>query len=902
MDFERFAHMVWLKFRSLFRRSAVERELNEELRYHVEALAAQLRGEGLSPEEARKRALRQFGGLEQHKEQCRDARGTRAVEEFARDTKYAFRTLAKQPAFSLVVVGTIAVGIAANAAIFGVVNSVLFRPLPFPQSEQLVSLWEASSRFTGTSGAFASRESSSCSYPNFEDWRQGNRVFEKMAAYFSTSFVFTGRDGAIRMQGAVVSAALFPLLRSQPLLGRPFLKQEDEPGNRSLILSYKLWQEHFGGDRAVLGRTATLDGQLYTIVGVMPAEFQFPVQNEPVELWTTIAPYRARPPEGGQPMTEQRDNHFLSVIARLKTGISVEQAQANLDTIAAGLARQYPASNSTSGLKVVPLLRDLVGDVRPALLILLGAAVCVMLVAVANVANLLIARTISRQKEIAIRAALGAGRPQIMRQLLIESLVLASLGGICAGFLVTWALDAARFLLPANFPRLTQIAPDWRLVLFAIGGVLLVGSAAALGPAWRVAQTDFGSALTENARGTTEGARSNRLRSALVVIELMFAVLLLCAGGLLVQTFLRLSKVPPGFDVDKVMTLRVLLPDRSYPEPAKAADFFQKAITRVAAIPGVSSAAGAYRLPLTGNQLSLNFQVAGREVPPEKLPAASANIVTTGYFHALHIPLLRGRDFTGRDNEQSPPVMIVSEAFARKYFRGEDPLGKRIKASASVHPGEPPTREIIGVVGDIRMRSLQAPFEPEMYIPHGQFGTGSLSLLVRTETKPETVVPAVKQAIFELDKNVPVYNPSTLEQFVASSIAQPRLNAAIVGIFSAVALLLAAAGIFGIMSYAVTQRTRELGIRMALGAQRQQVITLVLGHSLKLILLGLALGIGAALSVSRALQSLLFGIAATDLQTITGVSCLLTVVALFACWWPARRASRIDPVVALREA
>jgi MacB-like periplasmic core domain len=363
MDFERFAHMVWLKFRSLFRRSAVERELNEELRYHVEALAAQLRGQGLSPEEARHRASREFGALEQSKEQCRDARGIRVFEEFARDTKYAFRTLAKQPAFSLVVIGTIAVGIAANAAIFGVVNSVLFRPLPFPQSEQLVSLWEASSRFTGTSGASsASHDSSSCSYPNFEDWRRDNRAFENMAAYFSTSFVFTDRVGAIRLQGAVVSAALFPLLRTQPLLGRTFLKQEDEPGNHSLILSYKLWQERFGGDRAVLGRSATLDGQLYTIVGVMPAEFQFSVQNEPVELWTTIAPYRARPPEGGQPMTEQRDNHFLSVIARLKTDISVEQAQTNLDTIAAGLARQYPASNSSSAVKVVPLLRDLVGD------------------------------------------------------------------------------------------------------------------------------------------------------------------------------------------------------------------------------------------------------------------------------------------------------------------------------------------------------------------------------------------------------------------------------------------------------------------------------------------------------------------------------------------------------------
>jgi putative ABC transport system permease protein len=903
MNFERLGYVVRLKFRSLFKRNQVEQELNEELVNHLDTITADLIAKGLSPEEARNQARRQFGGVEQHKEQCRDTRGVRFFEDLLRDIRYGLRSLVQQPGFSSVVICTIAIGIAANAAIFGVVNSVLLRPLPFPESDRLVSVWETSNKFTGTSGAAsATRDRSSCAYPNFEDWRRHNQVLERMAAYFSNSFVFADSGGAARLQGAVVSAALFSVLQVQPLLGRGFLEEEDNPGNRSVVLSYGLWQERLGGDRRVLGRGINLDGNLYTVVGVMPADFQFPLQNEAVKLWVTMAGYRTPSPEGGEAMTEQRDNHFISVIARLKPGVTLTEAQANLDTIAAQLSKQYPASNESSGVKLLPLLHDVVGDVRPILLILLGAALCVMLVASANVANLLIARTISRQKQIAIRAALGAGRSQIVRQLLVESLILATAGGIAAVFLVFWTLDAMRYLLPARFPRLIEIAPDWRLALFAVGGVLLVGCAAALGPAWRVAQTDFGPALMESSRGATHGTQSNRLRSTLVVIELMFAVLLLCAGGLLLQSFLRLGRVPPGFDASNVMTARLLLPDRSYPEPAKAADFFVRLNQRVETLPEVESVAAVYSLPLGGTQLGVDFQIIGREVPREKAPETSANMVTPGYFHTLHIALLRGRDFTVRDNEQAPLVTIVSEAFAKKFFPGEDPIGKQLRPQASIHPGEVPVRTIVGVVGDVRMQNLSAPPVPEIYVPHAQFGIGGLSLVVRAKSNANAILPTLKNVVAELDKGVPIYNSQPLSQVVAASIAQPRLNAAIVVGFSLVALLLAAAGILGIMSYAVTQRTRELGIRMALGAQRQQVVWLVVGHSLRLILLGLVLGVGAAISVSRVLQSLLFGIGGTDLRTIIGVSCLLSVVALLASWWPARRASRIDPVIALREA
>ncbi len=808
--------------------------------------------------------------------------------------RYAARMLGKQPAFTAIAVLTLALGIGANTAIFSVVNAVLLRPLPFKNADQLVTLGNIDTRLG------AAQPLDSVSYPNFVDWRTQNRVFSHVAVYSSKSLTLTDGHQATHVQGVSVSSDLLPMLGVEPQLGRVFLPKEDEPGSRAAILSYQLWQQRFGGDPLILDKTIMLDGAAYQVVGVMPKGFAFPIQQVPVEIWTTVAGFR-QSQDGAQPMTEQRGNYFLLALARLTPGVRVEQAQANLTLIAAALAKQYPNNNAYAGVRVVPYLTALVGDVRPALLMLLAMAGCVLLVACVNVANLLLARSVTRQKEISIRSALGAQRRDIVRQLLVESALLGLGGGLIGLLVAVWGVDSLASLLPANLPRVSQISPDGRVLVFTAIVSLLVGCLAGLVPAWRASHPNLAGSLNESGRGTSESGRGARIRGVLVVVEIVLALVLLSGAGLLAQSFLRLREVKPGFDASGIMTARLALPEADYGKPAQAADFCERLLKRISTLPGVTSASAAWWLPLSGSEITFDVQDREHPLPEAERPIAQANAVTPDYFSTLRIPLLRGRTFNDRDNINAPYVAIINETFARQFFPGQDPVGKPIIPSGSVTSGDPPARQIVGVVADAKAITLTAQAKPQMYFPHQQFAVQGISLLVRTQNNPNGIVPALRNAIAELDKNVPLYRPRSLQDYVASTVAQPRFNALLVGLFSALALLLAAAGIFGVMSYSVSQRTQEIGIRLALGAQRYDVLRLIVGQGMRLVAFGVGAGLIVTFALTRLLSGLLYGVSATDLATLLTVSSLLALVALLACWLPARRASAIDPMVALRE-
>jgi len=807
---------------------------------------------------------------------------------------YALRVLAKQPLFTSIVILTFALGIGANTAVFSVLNAVLLRPLPFKEPQNLVALGEFDMREKADPGT----EIESISYLDYVDWRDQTKVFERVAVYTNQS-VSTLTDGnqATHVQGESVSADLFPLLGVQPMLGRMFLPKEDEPGNHVVILSNELWQRQFGGDRGIIGRNVTLDGKQFQVIGVMPPRFTYPLRfTNPPELWVSMSILRATD-DGSLPMTEQRDNDFFQCIARLKPSVSIQQAQANIDTITASWHQQYPQKINT-GAKVVPELSAMVGNTRSALLMLCAMAGCVLLVACVNVANLLLARSLSRNREISIRAALGAGRWQIIKQLLVESTLLGTLGGFSGLLLAVWGVDSMKAFLP-GIPRIDEISPDPRVLAFTALLSLGVGIFAGLLPAWRASQPNLATSMNEATRGSSEGAAGGRTRAGLVVIEIVLALVLLASAGLLVESFLRLQKVPAGFDHTKVITARLELPNASYPKAQDTADFYKKLLERVSVLPGVQSAAAAWWIPLSGSDIDLTFDVQERPLPEGQQAVAEVNVVTPEYFRTLRTPIALGRAFTDRDDKNAPPVAIVSESFAKRYFPGENPIGKRITPNGSVD-GKPPVREIVGVVADMHLISLKVAPRPQIYIPHQQFGIHSMSIFVRTAIDPQSFTTTLRRTVAEIDKNLPIYRTRTLTDYMSQSIAQPRLNAMLVGFFALIALLLAAAGIFGVMSYSVTQRTHEIGIRIALGAQRYDVLRLIVVQGMRFVGIGLVLGIIGVLVSSRLLQTFLFGIGATDLRTMLTVTLVLTGVAFVACLVPARRATLVDPIKALR--
>lgn len=681
------------------------------------------------------------------------------------------------------------------------------------------------------------------------------------------------------------------------MIGRGFLPAEDNPGEagRVVVLSQSLFQKRFNSDPNILNQSMVLDGKNYTIVGVMPGAFQFPIQNDPVELWTTVALDR----EGKEPITEERGAHYMEVIASLKPGVSKEQAQAEMTAIGSRLEQQYPDKNLHRNIRVEPTLEALVGDVRPALLILLGAVGFVLLIACANVANLLLARAMSRHKEMAIRSALGASRMRVVRQLLTESVLLSLAGGLLGLVLAVWWSDLLIALGKQNIPRAMQVGLDWRVLGFTLMVSVLTGVVFGLVPAIHSSKTELTESLKEGGRSGAEGARRNRIRGVLVVGELAIAVVLLVGAGLLIQSLWRLRQVSPGFEPQNLLTFVVGIPDVKYPTD-KQAQFYRELITRVESLPGVRSASSVIPLPLSGDAFSISFETEGRPVAKGDRPSADFFAVQGDYFKTLGVPMLKGRDFTERDNKQGPPVVIVNQAFAKKFFPNEDPVGKRIKPGISTDTDDPTMREIIGLVSDIRNRNLTSDLRPGYYLPAAQMPFNQMTLVVRTTNDPHSVITAVQNEVHAMDSELPIFNVKTMEEYISATVAGPRFNATLLVIFAGVALILTIVGLYGVMSYSVAQRTNEIGIRMALGAQAGDVLRLIVSQGFKLVLIGLGIGLVGAFALMRVIASLLFGVTTKDPLTFAAVAVLLALVALLACYIPARRATRLDPLHALR--
>src|ERR1700734_128251 len=809
---------------------------------------------------------------------------------FMQDMRYGIRMLAKNPGFTIIAVLTLALGIGANTAIFSVVNAELLRPLPFPNSGRLVSVATANSRVPSPNGSVSS--------PDFMDRRSQNQVFEKMAVYTGATFTLTGQENPAHLEGASVSAETFDLLGVSPELGRTFQPDEDGPNHHVVVISDHLWKRQFGGDPGIIGRTITLDNNGYTVVGVMPANFRYPLQREPEEIWSTLSPLNETT-DNSPPMVQHRGAHFLTCIARLKSGVTLAQAQAAMDVIASSLSKQYPDSNKYMSVHLSSEQDRLTGSIRPALLVMMIAVGLVLLIACVNVANLLLARATTRGREIAIRTAMGAGRIRVVRQLLTESLLLAIFAGVLGTAFAIWGSDVLVRLSPENLSRISEIHIDGWALAFTAGLSLLTGILFGLAPALQSTHSNIVEALKEGSLSTTAGRSRHGLRSSLVIIEMALALILLVSAGLLIRSLLRLQDVNPGFDPHNVMTASLDLPDTKYSDPKKAG-FFRELIPQLQAIPGVQSAAAVFPLPMSGDEIRTSFQIEGKPVAKSDEPHTSVRVVTPNYFGTMRIPLLQGRDFTERDETKTTPVIVINEALARQFFPNENPIGKHIKPGFSTGTGEGPMREVIGVVGNVKFEDLTDEWMPESYVPYAQLSFGSMTIVVRAAKDPEGLAKPIASVVQSLDKDLPTYAPKTVEQYLNGTIAVPRFSTYLLAVFAGLAMILTAVGLYGVISYSVAQRTHEIGIRMALGAQSGDTLRLVVGEGIRLALFGVGLGLVAAFGLTRLLSSLLFGVSATDPVSFAVVVAMLFAVVLLACYIPARRAMRVDPMVALR--
>ena len=812
------------------------------------------------------------------------------MESLLKDIRYGIRGLLKRPSFTAISVITLALGIGANTAIFSVINAVLLRPLPFHDPGQLVTFWERNPK--------QGYEQNPPAAGNFVDWRDQNRVFAQMAIYApSKIFNLALGDQPERITGAAVSTSLFELLGVRPVQGRTFSSEEEQPGHDQVaLISHNLWQRHFAADPNPVGRTITLDSNTYTIVGVMPAGFQFPGGSG-----TVLRTFTPAPAELWVPLTldaetlRQRSSHSLQVIGRLKPGITLEQATAEMDSIQHRLEQQYPTFFIGSNVKLVPLAEQIVGTTRRPLLVLWGAVAFVLLISCANVANLLLSRSSSRKKEFALRAALGAGRTRIVRQLLTESLLLSIAGGIAGALLAAWGVHVLSAIVPPEFPRRGEITIDGWVLGFTLLVSMLTGVIFGLAPAIQSTKLDLTEALKAGGRNSAGSSHRHSLRSLLVMSEMALALILLIGAALTIQSFLRLRQVGAGFTPDNVLTMELSLPRNSYPRERRPA-FFKQLIERAQSVPGVQAVAAAKHLPLSGDNMNFAFDIEGRPFPPGRSPGADCRFVTPDYFNALRISLIKGRLFNESDGPQAPQVLLINKAMADRSFANEDPIGKRLELGINSFTGQ-----IVGIVDDVKHVGLDADVNGEVYVAFAQapFWT-DMTLLVRTSGDPMNVAGAMRNELGTLDKQVSIGKVRTMDTIAAESVAQPRFRTLLLGLFGISALLLASVGIYGVMSYAVTQRTHEIGIRMALGAQVGDVRKLVMRNGMTLTLIGVAIGLAGAYGLTRLMASLLFGISATDAPTFAAISAGLVVVALIACYVPARRATKVDPLVALR--
>jgi putative ABC transport system permease protein len=878
--------MNWLM--RLFSRKQLDRDLADEIREHLEERTDALIAGGLSPEDAAAAARREFGNVTLLEEEARDVWRWALVEKFFADLRYSFRQLHKSPAFTLAAILTLALGIGANTAVFSVVNAVILRPLPYPEPDRLVSVQSRDTRGTP--------HPTSLSYPNFFDFRKYSHVFEQMVSYHESDFALSGIGMPVHLSGEVVSEGLFSLLKIQPALGRGFLPEEEQARQRVVVLSHSLWKEQFSGDPHVIGRSIILDSQPYTVVGVMPADFVFPIFATKVKIWTTLARYAGA--DTGTPLTEQRGARLLDVIARLKPGISVEAAHAQMDSIAAALAKQYPDDDKNiTSTYVRPELERLTGDTRRPRLILLGAVGLVLLIACANIANLLLARTAEREREFAIRAAIGASRGTVVRQLLTESLVLAVIG--CAtGVLI--AIASVKLLLPLagdTIPRLAQSAVDGNVLAFSVALALLTSLLFSLAPALRLAKTELAGPLKEGSRGNLRA--SDRLRNGLVVAQITLGLVLLSGASLMIASFVHLLHRDLGLHPDHVLTFSVSVPEARYPEE-KQVDFNYRLIDRLRMLPGVTSVAEGTPLPLTGSQISISFDIEERPAAVYNRPHSDIAIITPEFFHTLGIPLVEGRTFTERDDAKAPPVVMVNQAFAEAFFPGESVLGKRIQPGASLRDGESPMRQIVGVVGNAVQTPLQPQVEPIYYFPYEQLPWFVPPIVMKTSIPPAAMESAVRSAVASVDKEVPIYDVQPMEDLLGVGITRPRFQMLLLSSFAGIALRLTVVGLYGVLAYSVSKRTREIGVRVALGASRIMVQRMVLEQALLLVATGVVLGLAGAFAAGQVLANMLYGVSPRNPLLLASACCAITLTAALAALLPARRAASIDPMQALR--
>jgi putative ABC transport system permease protein len=813
-----------------------------------------------------------------------------------REFRFALRNLLKTPGFTIVAVITVALAIAANTAVFSLVNALLIRPLPFKAPESLVLLFE---RFSGQG-----LDQIPVSAPEYLDWEKQTRSYERIAAFDFVNFNLTGGDMPERIQGAAVTPSLFPLLGVQPIKGRVFNDSEFGEGNDGVVLvSERLWRRRFNSDPQLVGTQVSVNGRSFTIVGIMPTNFEFPlplfgVQGdtfaERADMWKPIAFTKQE--------LESRGSRSYGVIGRLKPGVTLAQAQAEADTIVANWHPLFPDNYEPAtkfGATLYPMHDLVIGGMRPALMILLGAVAVVLLIACANLTTMLLARAGAREREFAIRLALGAGRTQLVRQMLAESILLALIGGTAGVMLAVWGLDLLRSIGTQTVPRLAEVNLDMRVLLVTLGTAVATGIVIGLIPALASGKPELTEALKEGGRGSTSGVRRNRLRNALVIAEVAMALVLLVGASLLMKSFVRLQNVHPGFEPKNVLTMEVALPLLKYPRGKPVADFYAEATRRVKALPGVEAAAFTSILPLSGTNSDSSFQIEGRDPIAEKVyPDEEIRAITPEYFSVLKVPLLQGRFFNEGDQFDGPGVTIVNQAFAKKWFPNQEAVGKRITFSDTRKP-DVKWITIVGMVGDLRHRGLDLDPKPEYYFPHNQNPYRGMILAVRSTQDPRSLTSAIRRELSRLDPDLPAANVRTLEQVTADSIAPRKLSVVLIGVFAAVALVLASVGIYGVMSFLVVQRTHEIGVRMALGAQRADVLRLVIGRAAKLVLMGTAIGLILGVMSSRALRALLFNVGAFDLMTFISVTIALIVVSLLASYIPAVRATRADPMIAL---
>jgi putative ABC transport system permease protein len=893
----RVADMTWLRvmasrFIALFRKDRLDQEMNEEIHTHLEMLVEENTRKGMPPDEAHNAARRSFGGLDQHRESYRDQRSLPWVETLFQDIRFAARVLLKNPGFTVIATSTLALGIGATTSIFSVVDAVLLRPLPYKDQGRLVAVWESNTKDKDPRYSVAPA--------NFVDFRAQSKSFVQMAAYMSFPIeqIVAGLEQADKVRTAYVSPQLFEVLGTTAVVGRVFLPEEDQPVHAGVVLlSHEFWQRRFGGIRDLQGLTITLDDSPRTVVGVLPPQFRFP--SKEIDVWLPLTFAGTVFPQN---QITARSVHYLGAVARLKANVSLKEARTELECIAQRLERAYPDSNTGIGVTVNSLLEETVGKVRLGLLVLMAGVGFVLLIACANVANLMLARSLSREREVAVRAAVGASRLRIIRQFLTESGLVAVLSGGLGLLTAHWGIGLLVTLGPANIPRLDEVALNVKVLAFAVVLSALTGMLFGMAPARQLSRVESCAILRCGGRDSEAASGHPRFRRALVILEMALSMVLLVGAGLMIRSFAGLMNVDPGFNSTDLLTMEIMLPPNRYTEARQRAYFYQQLYEDLKNLPKVKYVGGVTRLPLSPMSRTSNptstLTIEGQIVPEGQRPSVDFRRATRDYFRAMEIPLLAGREFTERDSPDTAPVAMINDGAARMYFSGMQPVGRRIRLGPNPRSS---WITVVGVVGSIRHLGLDSAPRPEVYVHALQEPPVAPFIVIRTSGNPAGLLPLVRSEVRKLDRGVPIFNIATMEELIAESLGDRRFSMLLMGTFAVIALALAALGIYGVITCSVSQRTREIGIRMAMGAQRRDVLKLVLREVAEVSLAGLGVGMVVTFGLTRLISTLLYGVRPTDPWTFAGVSALLFIVVLAAAYVPTRRAMKVDPIVALRD-